>query len=176
MLIMKYFILIFALLNLHIFSLLAADDYPNSAYLGLSTAYNLDAGHIEFSLMGGYDRHFGGTPEFTLGLLAEGVFSEHSYFLLGVPIGFYPVENLLKLWLAPCYSLNGSGKNYYTVDDVEYFKSDSEFILKFGVGYSYHFKQSRIAMLSFIEGSVIGSEFILGIGVKFNFHFTDDFR
>jgi len=170
-----FFVLIFFIfLNPFLFS---SDEYPNSVFFGVGGGYNLEAKHTEFSLMGGYNRHFGGTPTFTLGILGEGVFSEHSFFLLGLPIGFYPVESL-KLWLAPCYSLRGGGKEYFHSEDdgEEHFRTNSEFILKFGFGYNYHFHDTRVSMLPFIEGSVMGSEFILGIGIKFNFYFTDSFR
>lgn len=124
--------------------LIAADEYPNSVYIGLGLGQNVSAAHTEFSLMAGYDKHISGTPEFSLGLLLEGVFSEHSSFVVGVPIGFYPVETI-KLWLAPCYSFGGGEKEYYFGEDdnVEYFDNQNEFTLKFGAGYNYHFHNSR---------------------------------
>jgi hypothetical protein len=169
---LKLLILIFIPTFITNLSLYSQAENTNSVYLGLSAGHNIIEEHSEFSIMGGYDRHFEGTPEFTLGILAEGVFGQHTEFMLGIPIGFYPIEEL-KLWLAPCYTLNGNEKKYYEDEEVEYMKTESRFMLKLGIGYNYHFHETNAAMLPFIEGTLVGQEFVLSVGIKFNFYFSD---
>ena len=153
----------------------AVEGRPNSVFLGLGGGFNTKHSEGEFTLSTGYNRHIGGTPHFSLGLLCEGVFSEKSFFVLGVPIGFYPDE-AIKLYITPCYSFAGGGKEYYTEDDVEYFRLDNEFILKFGIGYNYYVPETRWNIQPYLEGSIINSQFVIGLGVKFNLYFTDSFR
>ncbi|MCL2039185.1 MAG: hypothetical protein FWG85_02005 [Bacteroidetes bacterium] len=166
-----FLILLTASFNLH-----SASDKLNSAYGGLSAGYNLMEKHSEFNLMIGYDRHFEGTPEFTFGLLVEGIFAERFELLLGIPIGFYPVEEI-KLWIAPCFAfpLKKETEEHTPPElsevEVEHIKFDSNFMLKFGVGYNYHFHQTNFSMLPFLEGTLVGKDLLLGIGVKFNFYF-----
>ncbi|MPM75912.1 hypothetical protein SDC9_122907 [bioreactor metagenome] len=149
----------------------AAEDYHNSVFFGMSGNRNLSVGHNEFSIMAGYDRHIEATPELSVGVLVEGVFSSHSYLVLGVPVGFYFVENM-KFWAAPCFVYAGGGKTYSNVDEIEYFKTKNQFMFKFGTGYSFHFANPRFTALPFVEGSVIHTEFILGLGVKLNMFFN----
>ena len=92
--------------------------------------------------------------------------------MLGIPIGFYPIEEM-KLWIAPCYSLNGVAKHYYMEKDVEYMKTESQFMLKFGTGYNYIFQGTNVSMLPFIECTLVGQDFIFGAGIKFNFYFPN---
>ena len=148
----------------------------NSAYFGLATGYNFEEKHTDFSLMIGYDRHFEGTPEFTLGIVTELIFGKHSELMVGIPIGFYPVEEV-KLWVAPCYAfvINSEEKEELTYDphsdEVLHIVPEDRFMLKFGAGYNYHFHNTNIAVLPFIDGTLVGKDFILGIGVKFNLYF-----
>ena len=154
--------------------LFSIDDHPNSLSFGLGLGQNLVEHHTEFSLMLGYNRYIETTPKISVGALVEGVFSSHSFAVFGIPIGFYPVEHL-KLWVAPCFTYAGGGKEYFEEKGVTHFHSNNQFMLKFGGGYSIPIQRSRFSVMPFIEGGVISSDFILGIGAKMNMYFTDDF-
>lgn len=174
---MKIFkLLIVVLILTTTFNFISASETPNSVYGGLGAGYNLMEKHSEFTLMAGYDRHLEGTPEFSLGLLVEGIFAEHPELLLGIPIGFYPIEEI-KLWIAPCYAfaLKKETEEHPTHEvhegETEHTKFDNNFMLKFGIGYNHHFHHTHFAILPFLEGTLVGKDLILGAGVKFNFYF-----
>ena len=175
---LKLLALIFILTFAKTSSLYSAAEVPNALYLGTSIGYNITEKHGEFSLLAGYDRHFEGTPEFTLGFLLEGIFKENFNLMLGIPIGFYPLEQI-KLWIAPCYSFNMSKteetekeqQDYGSAELIEHIKPANQFMLKFGAGYNYHFENTNFTLIPFIDGTLIGKDFIIGAGVKFSFHF-----
>jgi hypothetical protein len=171
----KIFLHIFILLFSTIPMIFAQEYFPNSVTLGIGFGNNLNHSGTEFTLLGGYDRHFEGTPEFSVGAFVEGVFGEETYCVLGLPIGFYPIDEM-KLWIAPCFTLNGGGKKYYQGNDgVPYFHSNNEFMLKFGAGYVIPLQGSRWTAMPYLEGSVVNSQFILGLGVKMNLYFADPY-
>jgi len=162
--------------------LYSAEETFNAIYFGTGAGYNIQAEHSEFSLMIGYDKYFEGTPLFTLGFLTEIIFTEHTELLVGIPIGFYPIEQI-KLWLAPCYAFNINYKDH-SVDNyehkselpfdpefVEHIKFENQFMLKFGAGYLYNFNNINLGILSFIEGTLIAKELVIGFGIKLNFYF-----
>jgi hypothetical protein len=172
---MKNIITFFLVTILFSTKLFSAGDYPNSVFLGLGLGHNLTENHTEFSLMFGYDRHIESTPEISVGILGEGVFTSHNFFVIGVPVGFYPIDHL-KLWLAPCFVYGGGGTEYFEDKGVPHFKPNNQFMLKFGAGYSIPLQGAKYTAMPFIESSVINKEFSLGVGVKFNMYFTDDFK
>jgi len=179
---MKHLLIIPTLIFIiHSVNLFSADEHHNDVYFGANAGYNIQAKHSEFSLIVGYDRYFDGTPLFTIGFLSELIFAEHTELLFGIPIGFYPIEQI-KLWIAPCYAFNISSKEHseahteqlhspYEKVDEEHIKFENNFMLKFGAGYSYHFHNTNIGILPFIEGTLISKEFIIGFGIKFNLYF-----
>ena len=156
--------------------LYSESETPNSIFLGLSAGRNFELKHNEFSIMAGYNRHFEGTPEFTLGFLIEGIFAEHFELLLGAPIGFYPIEQL-KLWIAPCYAfaIGSEEKEEHSIPphstEVEHIEFHNRFMLKFGAGYNHHIHHTNYSLLPFIEGTLVSKEFILSLGVKFSLYF-----
>ena len=175
---LKLFILIFMLIFAEKIALYSAPKTQNSTYFGLSGGCNITEKNGNFSLLVGYDRHFEGTPEFTLGFLMEGIFKENFNLMLGIPIGFYPFE-AIKLWIAPCYVF-GIGKtkpsvediiNYESAELIEHIKYENQFALKFGGEYNYHFNNTNFSMIPFIDGTLVGKDFIIGLGVKFRFYF-----
>jgi len=172
---MKSIKITFLLIIFSSIKLFSASDYPNSIFLGLGVEQNITEKYAGFSLMAGYNKHIETTPEMSVGVLMEGVFGLHNSCVFGIPVGFYPVEKL-KLYIAPCFVYGGGGSKYFEEKGDEYFRTNNQFMFRFGGGYSISFPNTRFSAMPFIEGSVVSSEFILGVGVKFNMSFTNDFR
>ncbi len=150
------------------------DDYVTNDYqghphhIGLFTGAtsNLTNGHVAFSLGLDYTYFFlESDPLIGVGGFAEGVFGEHTEFILGVPFVLQPFHEV-KFFLAPSVLF----LNLKDTEIDELHETDEiKFLLRFGGAYSFHFDNFSISPT--ISADVVGSQVNLVYGISFGIGF-----
>jgi len=140
--------------------------HPHHTGLFTGATSNLTNGHAAFTLGLDYTYFFlESDPLIGVGGFVDGVFGEHTEFIIGLPFVLQPFHEV-NFFLAP--SVLFLNLDNTEIDELHE-NDEIKFLLRFGGAYSFHFDNFSISPT--ISADVVGSQVNLVYGMSFGIGF-----